>query len=391
MIRPMALICPKCLSDMSEVEHQGVTVDVCQGCRGIWLDAGELAELRGAEEDLPVNPDTIEAGDRYLQATTYICPRCEGSFETFEYAPGSDLYIDRCTNCKGIFLDHGELQKIRALSAPARRTLSLEQETEQQRRLRQMMRRMRQQEKLAEDRPPLPEGQRSFRRSGGGVYLFQLLTGLPVEVENPRRRFPWVTLVLLMANVLVFLLQLGMLSLSSREMLRWAFLPGDFLAGRHLETLFTSMFMHGGFLHLAGNMYFLWLFGDNVEDRLPRGVYLAFYLACGLAASLVHALLTSQPYIPTVGASGAISGIMGAYLVLHPRRKMYQVIWFVQFKVSVAFYLLFWLGLQIVMSAAGLGGVAWFAHIGGFVVGAAGMWLLRRANLVTPDPLEAAA
>jgi len=149
------------------------------------------------------------------------------------------------------------------------------------------------------------------------------------------------------------------------------------------------MFLHGGWLHLLGNMYFLWIFGDNMEDRLNRGVFVFFYLFCGLAASLIHALMTNSPQIPTLGASGAISGIMGAYLVLYPRRRMYQVLWVLQFKVSVAFYLLFWLGLQILLSSYQTAGVAWYAHIGGFVVGAGGIWLLDKAGMVRPDPEKA--
>ena len=98
----MALICPKCLSDMAEVEHEGVKVDVCPGCRGLWLDKGELAELRGAMEDLPAAPDSMGAGDHYLEATTYICPRCSGSFDTFEFSEATGLYIDRCQDCQGI-------------------------------------------------------------------------------------------------------------------------------------------------------------------------------------------------------------------------------------------------------------------------------------------------
>ena len=227
--------------------------------------------------------------------------------------------------------------------------------------------------------------------SGAGVYLFQLLTGLPVEVDAPRARFPVVTVALLLANLVVFLFMVHGVAKPDAFIDQYAFIPAHLFSGAGVTGLFTSLFLHGGWLHLLGNMYFLWLFGDNVEDRLHLSVFVLFYLICGLAAALIHGALTDQPLLPTIGASGAISGVMGAYLVLYPRRRMYQVFWFIQFKISVAFYLIFWLGLQVVYSGFHIGGVAWFAHIGGFVVGAAGIWLLNRAGMVRPDPFAPVA
>jgi membrane associated rhomboid family serine protease len=384
----MAIICPKCLSDMTELEHQGVTIDVCPGCRGIWLDPGELAQLRGASEDLPAAPDNVASGTRYLQTSTYICPRCQGGFDTFEYAPGTGLYIDRCKSCRGIYLDAGELKKIHTITG-RRRLLGLESPAESDRALRETLKR----ERARHNKPDTGPRASSKTSSGAGVYFFQLLTGLPVEVDANRARFPAVTLVLILINILVFLYQL----IGVKDVLgfyeTYAFIPERLFHGG-VEGglgLLTSMFLHGGFLHILGNMYFLWVFGDNVEDRLNRGLFVVFYLFCGIAASLIHGAITNHPEIPTLGASGAISGIMGAYLVLYPRRRMYQIIFFMQFRVSVAFYLLFWLGLQILYTSMGMAGVAWFAHIGGFAVGAGGIWLLKQAGLVKPDPYVTAA
>ncbi|HUU02937.1 MAG TPA: rhomboid family intramembrane serine protease [Myxococcota bacterium] len=379
----MALICPKCLSDMSPIEHEGVTVDVCPGCRGIWLDPGELAFLRGADEDLPATPESIGAGDHYLKTSSYICPRCQGSFDTFEYAPGTGLYIDRCESCKGIYLDAGELKKIRQVTA-RKRILGLQTPNESQRKLHEFMQaeRTRHARQASSD---ASSGSSGSSHSSAGVYFFQLMTGMPVEVDAKRQRFPLITLLIVLANVAVFLYQSIAVSDIGFYYARYAFIPTHLSDGSGWLGLFTGIFLHGGWLHLLGNMYFLWLFGDNVEERMNLGVFLIFYLACGVAASLLHGVLTESPGIPTLGASGAISGIMGAYLVLYPRRRMYQVIWFMQFKVSVAFYLLFWLGLQVLFSSTGSGGVAWYAHIGGFAVGAGGIWLLRSIGLVSPN------
>ena len=382
----MAIICPKCLSDMTELQHQGVTIDVCPGCRGIWLDPGELAQLRGASEDLPGEVDSIASGTRYLETSTYICPRCQGGFDTFEYAPGTGLYIDRCKSCKGIYLDAGELKKIHTITG-RRRLLGLESPAESDRALRETMQRERaRHRRRPEDRPS------DRRSSGAGVYFFQLLTGLPVEVDAKRARFPAITLSLIIICAAAFLYQLLAIGDGYYFYSTYAFVPERFFDGDPgaILGLFSNMFLHGGWLHLLGNMYFLWVFGDNVEDRMNRGLFIVFYLLCGVAASLIHGAMTHNPEMPTLGASGAISGIMGAYLVLYPRRRMYQIIFFMQFRVSVTFYLLFWLGLQIFYTSIGAGGVAWFAHIGGFAIGAGGIWLLKQAGLVKPDPYATA-
>ncbi len=368
-------ICPKCLSDLSPLTVEGVQLDLCPACRGVWLDPGELALLRGAEADLPSDQAPVTSGERRLATTTYICPRCDGAFETLEYARGTALYIDRCKSCRGIWLDAGELKRIRAVTAQRRR-LTLESPPPADAQLRDLA------------------GTGRILEGGGsspGVYLFQLLTALPVEVDAPRQRFPWVTLGLILSCVAVFLYQLLGVTDQEAFIQAWAFVPERVAGGKGQVGLWSHMFLHGGLWHLLGNMYFLWLFGDNVEDRLNRFLFLAFYVACGLGAAGLHGALTGDGWVPTLGASGAVSGVMGAYLLLYPRRKMYQVLWFFQFKVSAGFYLFFWLFLQLVYGSFGVAGVAWWAHVGGFGLGAGLLWLLSRLGLVRPEPRAAPA
>jgi membrane associated rhomboid family serine protease len=158
-------------------------------------------------------------------------------------------------------------------------------------------------------------------------------------------------------------------------------------------TLLTCTFLHGGLLHFAGNMLFLWIFGDNVEDRFGRLRFLLFYLACGIAASAAHLLASPTSPVPTVGASGAIAGVMGAYLLLYPRARVQMlVVWgfFLDFVVLPApFFLGYWFLLQLFGGAidrvAG-GGVAWWAHIGGFVAGALVALVLRAVGALRPEP-----
>jgi len=145
---------------------------------------------------------------------------------------------------------------------------------------------------------------------------------------------------------------------------------------------FTSMFLHGGFFHLLTNMWTLWIFGDNVEDRMGRLRYLVFYLVCGLGAGLVHWLTNMDSTVPTIGASGAIAGVLGAYLVLYPRARVLTLVplffWPLFFEIPALLYLGFWFVSQLLSGAsalasgaAGAGGIAWWAHIGGFLAGLA--------------------
>jgi membrane associated rhomboid family serine protease len=161
-------------------------------------------------------------------------------------------------------------------------------------------------------------------------------------------------------------------------------------------TLFTCIFLHGGWMHFLGNMWFLHIFGDNVEDRFGHFGYLIFYLACGVAASFAHLMLNASSTMPTIGASGAIAGVMGAYLYLYPRANvltLVPIVFFLQMMVIPApVFLVIWFVLQFFqgtmsITAGQSGGVAWWAHIGGFAAGFAVAWLLGRTHHLSP-PVE---
>ena len=222
---------------------------------------------------------------------------------------------------------------------------------------------------------------------------------IPLRDSVTMQRWPVVTWLLIAINVWVFLDEL-LLGPELEAFIRtWAFIPARYFAlsemnpgdwaGRYLP-IFTSMFLHGGWLHLLGNMVYLWIFGDNVEDRLGHVRYLIFYLVTGLGAALVHAHLAPGSTLPTVGASGAISGVLGAYLVLFPQARVYTLVpWVFIFlgviEIPATVYLGLWFLMQVLNGAVGLaapmeaagGGVAWWAHIGGFVMGMAVAALLR--------------
>lgn len=200
---------------------------------------------------------------------------------------------------------------------------------------------------------------------------------LPLRDINPTRRTPVVTYALIAVNLAVFVYQYLTLSPVENQLFvqRHGVVPFHLFSGYgpSLSTPFTSMFMHGGLGHLASNMWFLHVFGDNVEDALGHARYLAFYLVSGLVAVLAHGLIEPSSQVPLVGASGAISGVLGAYIVLHPRARIVTWAFVFIMELSAWFFLLIWFGMQVISGFGTLGGgqtgVAFFAHIGGFVAG----------------------
>ena len=229
----------------------------------------------------------------------------------------------------------------------------------------------------------------------------------PYKDENPTYLTPFITLGIIAVNVLawVFLQGAGSEQALARSVCELGLTPGELLRtvhpgtvtplGEHLEcvitnqphywTILTSMFMHGGWFHLLGNMWFLWVFGNNIEDSMGHGRFVVFYLLCGVAAAATQMVSDPASPVPMVGASGAISGVMGAYVLLYPRVRVHTIVWLGFFVTTVALpaYVMlgYWFVLQLLLGAAsalshaqGGGGVAVWAHVGGFV---AGMALIR--------------
>ncbi len=197
----------------------------------------------------------------------------------------------------------------------------------------------------------------------------------PIRDHNPSGRTPWVTYVLIGANILIFLSYQG-LAAESRALAVLFYTYGLVPADATLVTAFTSMFLHGGWLHLAGNMLFLWIYGDNMEDELGHAGFAAFYTVAGLAAGFAHVASGPGSPVPLVGASGAIAGVMGAYLLFFPRARIdvlfIVLILFRIVPIPAWAVLAFWFVTQIVSGAAtpaGGGGVAYWAHAGGFLTG----------------------
>lgn len=207
---------------------------------------------------------------------------------------------------------------------------------------------------------------------------------IPFKDDNPTRTFPFVTITLIAANIIVYFLQITSSADPVKIVYSYGAVPHFLFTFAHAQavhpvlTVITSMFMHGGLFHLGSNMLFLWVFGDNVEDRLGHIKFFLFYSLCGAVAAYSHAITDPDSLMPMIGASGAVSGVLGAYLVLFPRARIHTLVFFGFFaqvvRLPALLVLGFWILIQFLNGILSRGsevhaGVAWFAHIGGFIIG----------------------
>ena len=332
---------------MYPLEIEDVQVDLCPQCRGMWFDAGELPRATGLVFTDRAWAQSLASATR----TSFPCPACSAPLYERQLEKGSGIMVDQCLACKGLYLDRDEFTRIKRylqrIGVPLR------------------ARKAEAQEALARSR--------EIPKDSPALAVFQFLTALPLEVDVPQTLFPPAVMGLLVVNVVAFVLAAVNGLEAAIDSL--GLVPADVLAGERLHTFLTSMFMHGGPIHLLGNMYFLYVTGDNVEGRFGWYRFLVFYLLCGLVAGLAHVAAKSTSVLPCVGASGAISGVIGAYVVLFPRNR-FLLRWFyffwhhVKFELPACAYFGFWIALQVLYASLDLPNVAWWAHIAGFVFGA---------------------
>jgi rhomboid family protein len=204
----------------------------------------------------------------------------------------------------------------------------------------------------------------------------------PIRDTQPSYSKPVVVVLLIVINILVFLFEFSLDAYSQNALIfQYGLIPDHF----RFSNVFTSMFLHGGWMHVLGNMWFLWIFGDNIEDILGHGKFVLFYLLCGVAAAMTQTYLSLDSRVPMVGASGAIAGVMGAYLVKFPRSRIYSLIFYIfitTIDVPAWVMLIYWFAIQFFSGLGSLaaptaqGGTAFFAHVGGFLAGIGLIFLL---------------
>ena len=344
---------------MVPYDHEGVALDLCQRCHGIWFDCGEIKKV----EDVRIELVPVKGSN----APELPCPRCPGQLSEGKLPRSGGLLLDECDRCRGVFLDAGELRRLQRYKVTAREAAAAE-DARVLRDFAETKRRDQQRGTITDDNIEVESAWATNRN------LVSYLLDLPVEEDSSHERTPFALLGLIGLIAAIWLWQL---SATQAVWMRLAAVPSEISAGRHLYALLTAAFIHGGWFHVLGNLYFLWTFGDNVEDRLGSWAFLAWYVAWALAGSVAFVIMASpaRQGVPGLGASGAISGVMGAYTVLFPRRRIIVPLggflaWGYVWRVPVWGYLGFWAGFQLFAAALRLPGVGWWAHLGGFAAGA---------------------
>lgn len=334
--------CPRCTFPLDVVTHHGTELDHCRRCGGTFLDPGEETQIFGAV----VSPEVWEQSSvtHELGPSGLKCPQDRAQFITYAVEhEDQSVEVDLCKECSAMWLDAKEGRKLRDIVMKAGQTTLTDL--------------------VSDQLPSIP------------TYLFQLFSGLPIEVWNPKRKHPTITISLILTLYGVFAAQLvdsltGGVDAPQGLIEVFGLVPARVLGGSHLWTLITSAFLHGGIAHIFGNTYFFYVFGDNIEDILGKWRFLFIYFFAAAAGSIVQVVFQTDPTTPVIGASGAVAGLMGAYIVLFSRVKLYLVLFFIRFKIDVLWYIGFWVAYNVIMALAGGEGIAWMAHIGGFLVGA---------------------
>lgn len=360
--------CPTCEAPLEARTRYNVRVDTCAKCRGMWFDTATLRRYLGRllteRKDIPHDTPELHkqaAAVKNLKEETRACPRCEIAMGKINYAYDSNVFLDRCPECEGLWVDDGEILKLAIFTKGnpltdkiAHGIASLSTKREQRRNLVEAMKGLNQ--RVSPLRGVVP------------------LIILPLGDERTRSIVPFFTFGLIAANLLLFAAEVWWINDIETFIRTFGLIPVDVLAGTNLQTLGSHMFLHAGIIHVLGNMWFLWVFGDNIEEDLGHIAFLAFYFASGIAAALIHVAANVESSTPCIGASGAISGILGAYFFLHRNNSVSLLVFFRVIQVPAWIFIGAWFVVQIAYAVLAQAtdvetGVAWYAHIGGFVAG----------------------
>lgn len=364
--QPTHKSCPRCSYPL--VHEPQSSVDHCHRCGGTLVDTRAIDSYTGPW----ANPSIWR--EKLGHATIgqkLQCGNCPGQMTGFQVPfGGRSVVVDHCDTCGSLWLDVGEGEKLSSIVQAADQAGTFSAPSSSW---------------TAPVDEDLAYQQTHTAPPGVGTYVFQVFTGMPIEVWNPVRNVPYVTRGLVVGLVFIFALQLMYMLPMPDEATKLEFLkqiglsPEHVLRGERIWGLLSYMLLHGGVYHLVSNLYFLWLFGDNVEDRLGPANFLVLFVTAGFLGGVLEVIFTGNPGIPVVGASGSIAGLMAAYMVLFPKIRLWVVWFFVRWRVPVFVYLGFWIVLQIVGMSFGVGQVAWMAHIGGFLAGL-GLGALYRSS-----------
>lgn len=329
------MLCVSCAGyPLEACVYKGQRVAICARCGGLWCEVSQWdVSTWGEPPPEPIPHVVPTAGD----AAARSCGQCRSRMAIVPIPEIIDLRLDRCLTCGGVWFDRGEWDKIDAMHVWKGQLEML-------------------------DRP-----------TNWGEWFFQMFLRLPVEFNIRPRSTPWMTLLIIAVCTIVNIIMMD--PVWAERMMDYAADGPQALTWAKSYTLVTHLFLHDGWLHLLTNLYLLYILGDNVEDVLGPVLFLLFYLMCGAAAAAAQILGTEMfgPPLPLIGASGAISGVIAAYLILYQRSQLTFVWFFWQYKLPAGVWILVWLLMQLVFlrldPSSRLTGVGWWAHVGGFVAG----------------------
>lgn len=345
-------LCPHCRREFLAVTHyQDEELDICPKCSGIWFEQGELNSLISAVDNGENRSDYQALLGQRIGRTEMRCPNCRVCLHNFKLLQDYDVGIDICPECDGAWVEADDLDKV---------------------------------EHSPRIRHALDELNKKVSVKS---WIFQFMARMPVEYNVKPHRKPLVTWALIFINVAIFFAYGGSVEREQWVYNNFAYTPVDIAAGEELWTLLTSVFLHGDLMHLLGNMYFLYVIGDNLEDVLGRWRYLGIYLASGLGASIISLGFSWGSDIPNLGASGAISALFGMYLVWFRYASISYMFIIYQKKLSAFWYFAIWLVYNNIWGIVqGIEGVGFWAHIGGFVIGLL-IGVVLKAEIFRRNPL----
>ncbi len=334
----MRLACPSCKTHpLDEYEFHNESVDQCHQCGGLWFDSGELNKVLSVVDNDDDNVNIEQQFGEFVHMSERDCPHCSSKLACHHLMDEFQVEVDLCAQC-GVWIDRDELDKVK--------------------------------------QSPLVKAslQGINKKLSVKSWIFQILSQMPAEYNIKPKSRPWMTYSLLLLNIIIFMAYGFEPQATEFVYSAFALRSNLIMEGQNLWGLWTHMYLHGGMMHLVGNMYFLYIIGDNLEDALGRWRFLALYTVCGFGAAGLQIAMDPTSPIPMMGASGAIAGLFAMYLLWFRHASLSFMFIVYQKKVSPLIFFMIWLATNIYgvyVSDASMGGVAYWAHIGGFFAGLA--------------------
>lgn len=374
--------CPQCGSGLVSVQFQTISVDKCPVCRGAWFDSGELSALVQEIKRGELRVEESEATAPTLGPN--LCPRCFESLLPFDYQYNANIRLKRCPACKGIWVPFHCFGAIKKLYQSSRKVFQRDAGFAQG---------LKEHYEDIENWQTIGEFSSLLSSRVPIWLLFAPKIVMPLSDSPGVSSAPLVTLSLIGINlVLSFYHWTGLSGMKFEQYVNlYGMVPARVIQGDRLPGILTSLFVHAGIFHLLGNMFYLWLFGDNVEERMGRIKFLIFYFFAGTLGALVHAFFYSDSTIPLVGASGAISGVLGAYFIFFPWARIKTLFMYRVIDIPAWIYLGTWIAFQVILAVLSLAlgrmfSVAFLAHIGGFLSGILISFTMKRLAPSLPLP-----